>query len=76
MPIDDSTSDRAKVFKAFKTTSNLWLYHLDRVRVQIQNLGVASLKEKWVKVNLDEDSFLLNDKFWDAKGLWKDFHDG
>jgi len=76
MPIDDSTSDRAKVFKAFKTTSNLWLDYLDEVRVQIQNFGVASLKEKWVKVSLDEDSFLLNERFWDAKGLWKDFLDG
>jgi len=56
-------------------TSNLWLDHLDGVRVQIQNFGVTSFK-KWVKVSLDEDSFLLNERFWDAKGLWKDFLNG
>lgn len=47
----------------------------DGVRVQIQNLGAASLKEKWVKVTL-EDSFLLDERFWDAKGSWKDFLKG
>jgi len=45
------------------------------VKLQIQNLGAVSLKEKWVRVTLEEDAFLLEERFWNAKESWKDFLD-
>jgi len=49
---------------------------MDGVKMQVLDLGLASLKDRWVKVSLDEDSFLLEDRFWDARGSWKDFLEG
>jgi len=43
------------------------------VKIQVQNLGVASLKDRWVRVSSEEDSFLLEECFWNPQGSWKDF---
>jgi len=45
------------------------------VKIQVQNLGVASLKNRWVRVSLEEDS-LLEERFWNPQGSWKDFLEG
>ena len=39
----------------------------------MHNVGWSNLREKWVKVALEEDSFIVSPQFWDANGSWKDF---
>jgi len=73
VPVDVSASDRVKSFKAYKIISGLWLNHLGGVRVQCPSLGAANLRDQWVRVSINDDSFLLEEKFWNAKGSWKDF---
>jgi len=53
----------------------LFRKNLDRVRVKMQNLGASNLQDKWVKVRVNEDSFLLQEKFWDPNCSWREFLD-
>jgi len=38
----------------------------------MHNVGVASLRDRWVKVSVEEDSFLVSPQFWDVTGSWKE----
>ena len=44
--------------------------------MQCPGVGSQILKERWVEVTLDEDSFILTVRFWDSTGSWKDFLEG
>jgi len=48
---EPSASERSRAFKAFKTFSSLLVGGLDGVKIQVQNLGVTSLRDRWVRVS-------------------------
>jgi len=35
--------------------------------------GGANLRDKWVKVSLEQDTLLVSLQFWDANGSWREF---
>lgn len=76
VPLEESTSERTKSLRAFKSISALWFKRLDGVKVTFPDLGASNWKERWVRITLPEDSFLLEVSFWDSKGSWKDFLEG
>lgn len=41
----------------------------------MQNFVASNLRDKWIKVRVDEDLFLLQEKFSDPSTSWKEFID-